>query len=363
LQAVGGAAQALPFLAEAQRRFEVFERSRPGCGAARMASVCIARSANCLRDLGRLDEAVAAYEEGIRRDEELGDERQVAVEKGGLGTVRLLQGRYPEALQAHEEARQSFSRLGELGNVATAWHMIGIVHGQAGQPEAAEDAYRKSLAITVQLRDVAGQATTLNQLGNLYDDHLGRAEEAAAFLRRAADKHVEIHDIAGEGRARHNLAVCLRKLRRLEQARQEIRRAIECDQQFGHASEPWKSWDNLAGIENDDGNATVAAQAKHKAIECYLAYRRDGGENHSGAGRLVFDMTERLRAGGPAAAASFLQQIAVDPAVSAPLHPFIPALQAIVAGSRDRNLASAPDLDYAKAAEILLLIETLEKPT
>jgi tetratricopeptide (TPR) repeat protein len=362
LQAVGGAAQALPFLAEAQRRFEVFERSRPGCGAARMASVCIVRSANCLRDLGRLDEAVAAYEEGIRRDEELGDEQQVAVEKGQLGTVRMLQGRYPEALQAHEEGRQTFARLGELGNVATAWHMIGIVHEQAGQPEAAEDAYRKSLAINVQLRDVAGQATTLNQLGNLYDGHLGRAEEAAAFLRRAADKHVEIHDIAGEGRARHNLAICLRKLRRLDEARQEIRRAIECDQQFGHASQPWKSWDNLADIENDDGNATAAAQAKHKAIECLLSYRRDGGENHSGAGRLVFAVTEQLRAGDPASAASLLQQFAAAPEALVSLRTFIHALQAILAGSRDRNLANAPDLDYSMAAEIILLIEALEKP-
>jgi hypothetical protein len=46
----------------------------------------------------------------------------------------------------------------------------------------------------------------------------------------------------------------------------------------------------------------------------------------------------------------------------APLRPFIHALQAILAGSRDRNLANAPDLDYAMAAEIILLIETLEKP-
>jgi hypothetical protein len=38
------------------------------------------------------------------------------------------------------------------------------------------------------------------------------------------------------------------------------------------------------------------------------------------------------------------------------------ALQAIVAGRRDRTLADAPDLDFTMAAEILFLIETLEKP-
>jgi tetratricopeptide (TPR) repeat protein len=362
LRTLGGVEQALPLLAEAQRRFEAVERNRSGRGAARMASACIAESADCLRDLGRLDEAAAAHEEAIRRAEERGAERDVAVEKGQLGTVRMSQSRYREALQAFEEARERFTRLGESGSVATVWHQIGIVREQAGQPEAAEDAYRKSLAISVQLGDVAGQASTLNQLGNLYDDRLGRTEEAAAFLRQAADKSVEIRDLAGEGRARNNLAIRLRKLRRLDHARQEIRRAIECDQQFGHASAPWKSWDILADIETDDGNATAAAQAKHKALECYLAYRRDGGENHSGPGRLVFDMTEQLRAGGPAAAASFLKQVAAAPDVPAPLRTFIHALQAILAGSRDHNLATAPDLDYTMDAEIILLIETLEEP-
>ena len=71
-------------------------------------------------------------------------------------------------------------------------------------------------------------------------------------------------------------------------------------------------------------------------------------------------MTEKLRAGGPPVAASFLQQVATDPG-AVPLLPLIQALQAIVAGSRDPTLADAPELDYTMAAEILFLIETLER--
>jgi hypothetical protein len=68
---------------------------------------------------------------------------------------------------------------------------------------------------------------------------------------------------------------------------------------------------------------------------------------------------QALLAGDRAAAASLLQQLAADPE-AAWLRPFIQALQAIVAGSRDRSRADAPDLDYSMAAEILFLIETLE---
>jgi tetratricopeptide (TPR) repeat protein len=168
--------------------------------------------------------------------------------------------------------------------------------------------------------------------------------------------------VAHEGATRNNLSEALRKLRRLDEARQEIRRAIECDAQFGHASEPWKTWGILADIETDAGNFAAAAEAKRKAIACYLAYRRDGGENHSDPGRLIFDVTQKLRAGNRAAAASLLREQTAR-YEEAGFGGFIQALQAIVAGRRDRTLADAPDLDYSMAAEILFLIETLERVT
>ena len=95
------------------------------------------------------------------------------------------------------------------GTVAVSWHQTGMVHQAAGQPEAAEDAYRKSLAIKVRLGNVDGQASTLGQLGILYDDALGRTEEAVAFLRQSVDKYVEIRDVAGgEGQ---DPAICATK--------------------------------------------------------------------------------------------------------------------------------------------------------
>jgi hypothetical protein len=112
--------------------------------------------------------------------------------------------------------------------------------------------------------------------------------------------------------------------------------------------------------ETDAGNPAAAAEAKGKAIACYLAYRRDGGENHSDSGRIALAVTQSLLAGAPAQAASLFQQLAADPD-AAWLLTFIRTLQAIVAGRRDRTLADAPDLSPMMAAEILFLIETLEK--
>jgi tetratricopeptide (TPR) repeat protein len=362
LQDAGGPQQAIPLLVEAQKRFEIIEQEQAGRGAARMASASITARGDCLRDLGRLEEAASAYEEAIARDEERNAERDVAVGKGQLGTVRLQQRRYPEALAAHAEARERFTRLDEPRSVATSWHQIGVVYQRMGEAAAAEEAYRKSLALKVRLGNVAGQAGTLNQLGNLYDNVLGHSEEAAAFYRQAADKFVELSDHAGEGLVRNNLAKTLRKLGRLDEARREIARAFECKKPLGPAAAIWTSWSILSDIESDCGDAEAAASAKRKAIDGYLAYRRDGGENHYDDGHIALAVTKALLAGEREEAASALQQIAADPDLLL-LRPFVEALQSIVAGSRDRALADAPDFDLTMAAEILFLIERLEQQT
>ncbi len=355
LHSVGGSEHSLPMLEEARQRFEAFEKTDPGRGAKGMASVCISEQGDFLFGLGRLDEAAAAYEEAIRRNEQLGNERGVAVNKGQLGSVRKDQGRYTEALQAYEEALKRFTEMNEPGSVAVVWHQTGMVYEKMKKAEAAEDAYHKSLKISVQIDDGGGQKKTLLQLGNLYNAVLDRQEEAVIFFR----KSIEIGNAANEGLVRSNLADSLCKLGRLDEARQEILKAIKCKAQFGHACHPWKTWAILSNIEIDAGNPIAAAEAKRKAIDSYLAYRLDGGENHIDSGRVCLALTQPLLAGDIAAAETFLKE-QVDGWKAAGFSTFVPALQAIVAGSRNRTLADGPDLTYVMAAEILLLIETLE---
>lgn len=359
LEVVGGAEQALLLVDEAQERFEEVERHRPGRGVG-MVCACLSERGDCLLNLGRLDEAAAAYEESIRRAEEIGGDRQIAVGKAQLGGVRMAQHRYPEALQAYAEARERFTSLNEPGTVALCWNQIGIAHHQAGDPEAAEDAYRSALAIKVRLGDVAGQAGTLANLGVLYDREMNRTEEGAALLRQAVEKSVEIGDLATEGRNRSNLAESLRKLRRFDEARDQIRRAHVCGSDFGHAAELWKTWAILAEIETDAGRPATAREAWHQARAAFLAYRREGGENHLPGGRIARAVAGGLASGEQAAVALALEALAADPQ-AAWLHPYARALQAIAAGARDPALAESPELDYMMAAEILLLLEALEK--
>jgi tetratricopeptide (TPR) repeat protein len=355
----GGSERALPLLDEARQRFRTIVRNRQSRAADWMASVCLSERGGCLLHLGRLDESAATYEESIALDERRGDERAVALGKCQLGTVRLQQRCYPEAVAAYAVARERFVRLDEPGSVATSWHRTGMAYQASGNPESAEDAYRRSLALNVRIGDTAAQADTLNNQGNLYQDVLSRPEDAAAFYRQSADLYVRTGNTAGEGRARSNLGATLRWLRRLDEARGEIQRAIECKAQFGDAAEPWKTWAILAAIETDANNPDAAASARSKALSAYLDYRRAGGENHFTDGRIVLAVAERLRARDPAQAHALLTELAQAPNLPEQFGPFLDALNAICTGSRDPALAQTPGLDYAMSGELLLLIETL----
>jgi tetratricopeptide (TPR) repeat protein len=354
LYEAGQAAPALELFVEAQRHFAAL--GEPG---ARMAAVTLTEQANCLVALGRLDEAAAQYEESINRSEKDADFRQVATAKAQLADVRRRQGNHAAALAGYEAAREIFAAQNEPATVAVIWHQIGIVHQDAGAYDAAETAYRRALAIKTQLNNRAGQATTLTMLGVIYIDNLQRPEEAVTFYRQAAAIFVETGDRRSEGVTRNNIAATLRTLGRYDEARAEIRRAIACKQEIGHAAEPWKSYDILHDIESATGNLAAARVAWGQARDAYLAYRRQGGYAQTPGGRLADQLLGSVQQGELDEGIQFLTHVSQAGDTQQWLKAAAPKLLAVLNGSRDPNLADDPALDYDDAAEILFLIERL----
>ena len=134
--------------------------------------------------------------------------------------------------------------------------------------DEAEAAYRQSLEMETQTNNRAGQATSLGQLGNLYHYNLQRLEEAVTFYRQAVEIDLELDDLKNEGIDRNNIASTLHQLKRYDEARQEIMRAIECDRKFGHAAEPWKTFAILHQIETAEGKMYTRAEwIRHGAAD------------------------------------------------------------------------------------------------
>ncbi len=358
---MGGAAEnALQSINEAHKRFQQLSDKEGSDAAGQMASASLAKKGECLLELDRLDESAAAYEESIQVAEALKSDKHIAVSKGQLGTVRMSQGRHEEAINAHNEAREIFENLGDLNMVAVAYQQMGAVHEEIGQFEEAELALKQSLAITVNQKNLLDEAKNLGRLGGFYAK-VGRSEEAADFLKQSAEKYVEIKDMANEGRVRGNLTITLITLKRYVEARQEIQRAIECFKPCGYDVEPWRAWDKLHEIELADNNQEAADQARNQAIQLYLAFRRSGGEDHNPGGRLCTLFKDAMENQPPEEVRKHLDEVSKDPKIPVQGKLLVSKLQTILTGSREIELASDPNLDYIDTAEILFLLENLER--
>ena len=274
--------------------------------------------------------------------------------------MRTDQKDYPVALAAYAEAWALFEQLNEPQALATIWHQTGMVYKRMQDFETAERCYRESLNINSQQGNQAGIASNLSELGNLYDDW-GKLEQAVVFSRQAADSYTQLGDKRYEGFVRNNLANSLIKLQRYDEARSELQRAIECDKAFGHSAQPWTTWIILHNLEQACHNPAAAHAAKQQAIQSYLAYRRDGGENMSGSKlpQLCQAVLQAIRDNNIDDVLKDLRGLENLAGLPNYLKPVIPKLIAILQGDRNPSLADDPELDYNSAAELLLLLDTL----
>jgi tetratricopeptide (TPR) repeat protein len=351
LKESGASEPALTYLESARTQFDRLGRDGDK-DAQRMASASLTEQGDCLRSLGRLDEAAAAYEESIALAEKLGDLRGAAVGKGQLGTVRYVQKQYAEALSSYESAIQSFESLGEPVTVAGIWHQMGMVHEASNNYPAAETAYRKSLGIWVQQNIKDHEASSLLQLGNLFQK-MGQLEDAVTFYRQAADIDAALGNMAMEGLDRNNLADTFIKLKRYDDARQEIVRAIECMKPFGHTAEPWKTWDILCDLEQAQGNATAAKDARDQAVALYMAFRRSGGGKYEYGAQLCAMVGDAIQRGARAEVEAAFGRFGEV------WQPLIDALRQILDGVRDVQVVEG--LDYMHEVDVRLLLEQLGK--
>src|SRR5262249_15801846 len=154
-------------------------------------------------------------------------------------------------------------------NIAVAWHWIGTVHEETGQYETAEQAYQTSLRLQVQLGNTTSQAKTLGRLGSLYNA-MGRLEDAVRFHLQVAEIDATLGNLVGEGHAQSNAAASLTALRRYDEARRELQRAIARKAPFGHAAQPWKTFSILSRLERAVGNSSAATAAHQQALDTYL---------------------------------------------------------------------------------------------
>jgi eukaryotic-like serine/threonine-protein kinase len=199
-----------------------------------------------LADLARLDlsEALAAEALADHRREQAAAAR-AAAQGRSLGAhllvarARLAEGwalanlgRLAEAIPAFEEARGLLAAAGDRGGAAHAQNRIALIRSRQGDLQAATQGFDEALATFRQLQDRRGEGHALNNIANVRLEQ-GRLAEARELYEQALALKREIGDRQGTSTGLVNLALVQLRQAELAAARSSAHEALEIGRQTG----------------------------------------------------------------------------------------------------------------------------------
>lgn len=318
---------------------------------ATMMVACMTEAADCLRALGRLDEAEVAYKEAASAAEISGNIRQAAIIGFHLGMNFMSQGKFEDATTVYGDTIKKFGDLKEYRHVAHAWHARGALYLMEENFASAEAACLEALFIFSREKDFIGELDALTRLGHICDA-TGRLEKAISFYREALVVSRMVDDPLRSSSCHSNLAYLLVKAGVYDEARLQIEQAIKCKDMTGHEAAHWRTFDILCDLELAVGNEDAARSAKEMAMHAFLEYRRAGGENHENPRQTISTILQAFASGLMDECFDFLKATGIPKEE--------PAYAETICAVLGPALAANPELNYQEAAELLLLLMSAE---
>jgi tetratricopeptide (TPR) repeat protein len=149
--------------------------------------------------------------------------------------------------------------------------LANLLLGQ-GEPRAARDAARRSLAMARSLDDGAAEAYALGLLGTA-EQHLGDVEAARATLRQSMEVHRRRGDHGGLARVLGNLAGLEGSLGHQSDAEALIRESLQILDERGDANEAATQRQNLANLLAEAGRVDEADELAQGLVDTILRLR------------------------------------------------------------------------------------------
>jgi tetratricopeptide (TPR) repeat protein len=246
-----------------------------------------------LLDSGYIAEAIHLLETAFPHiDRAATYERAVAF--GCLGQCYLAKGQPQQSIALQQEALAILRVLNQTYNVKLniGIRQTGLADGlvELGQPEKARKTYKEALTIFQELKDLAGQASVLNQLGILAWRQLNTAEAIDCYTKsinlfQMDTPHVfngklalyqPMQEPIAKASILHNLGIIYQDQQRWDEAEHHFREAALIQESHGNLKSAIKSWNHLGIVSQFLGKTELANQWYKKVIE---AEKQNGGNS------------------------------------------------------------------------------------
>jgi predicted ATPase len=232
LHNLGDVLQNLGRMDDALACFEEMRRIAWRLDMRRKGGVAHNRIGRVIRELGRLDEALRHLGTGHVLFSMANDQRGVASSLDDIGKVHWRRGEYKVALQQMQKAMEIRRKIGDLRSIALSLNNVGLVYQDSAQFDDALKCFTESLEIRRKIKDVPGLIISLNNLGTVYQDS-GEHDRAIQLWQEALAEARRIDDRLRQAYLLTNIGVSEYQIRRYADAVKTLSEAQEIARQLG----------------------------------------------------------------------------------------------------------------------------------
>jgi DNA-binding winged helix-turn-helix (wHTH) protein len=183
-------------------------------------------SATLLREDGKFDASIAAFDKAATDALALGNHSSAIAASREAGYVMIRAGRAADAVARLESLRNELERLGNPREMANLLDVLSVAQQQAGHADAAQTSASLALQAYLDADDPSGEAKARNNLGMLLA-RSGRPEDAQEQWEKALKLFVRGGDSRGQATSLGNLAILYARGGRLQAAREANLAALD----------------------------------------------------------------------------------------------------------------------------------------
>ena len=243
---------------------------------------------------GHTVEGLAVCDAALAAARGVGDQRAEATVLGVAGMIHYISSRYGQAERHHERALAISARTGDLAGQATSLFNLGRVCSQVGSPEGVIDYHTRALALARQAGNLEAEALNINYLG-VGHLSLGHPDEAVAHHRHALELGRKIGNHAIVCRVFNGLGIASWQRGDLRESVEYHQEALALARRIGNRHFESSTLICLAEARCDAGEYEQAIADARQGIETGLRI----GERRHEVGGVEIIATARLRAGHP----------------------------------------------------------------
>ncbi|HEY0014844.1 MAG TPA: tetratricopeptide repeat protein [Longimicrobium sp.] len=217
------------------------------------------------RDAARAESALRRIESVLRDSRNDAGRFSLAAIHHRLGIAAQLQG---DLAAAEEWYRRSMAVMEELGNrssVADSCHQLGVVAQLRSDLPAAEEWAHKALEIRGALEDQPGRASVFHQLAGIAKDR-GDFSAAEEWYHRSLAIEEELGNRHGTASSFHQLGIVAQRRGNLVMAEEWARRSLLIWEELGSRAGVAHSFHQLGIVAQLGGDPSAAEQWYRKAL-------------------------------------------------------------------------------------------------